>query len=77
MPAAPELHSLYPRWQAAYRQLGIASIRLEVSRVGFASNVSQIEDCYNLAEQLQQMFNQWLRSASFRPVQDKLLERLS
>ncbi|MBE9068307.1 CHASE2 domain-containing protein [Leptolyngbya cf. ectocarpi LEGE 11479] len=78
LPAAAELRSLYLRWQAAYRQLGgLHTLRLGASPDAFPTNVSYTEDCQHLADELQQVFNQWLQSESFRPVQDKLLERLN
>ncbi len=78
LPAAPDLRSHYQQWQVAYRQLsGPGPFRLGKSSTGFATNVSYVEDCYDLAEKLQRAFNQWLRAESFRPVQDKLLEQLS
>lgn len=75
LPAAPKLQALYHQWQAAYRNLGLPS-RIEMSRAGFATNVSLVGDCDQLAQQLRQAFNQWLQADDFRPVQDKLLERL-
>lgn len=78
LPAAAELQSIYLRWQAAYRQLGGPhAFRLGASPDAFPTNVSYTEDCQHLADKLQHVFNQWLQSESFRPVQDKLLERLN
>ena len=76
LPPAPELQSTYRRWQVAYRRLGLP-YRLEARQQGFATNVSQIEDCREVAQQLSQQFNQWLCTESFSPLRDKLLEKLS
>lgn len=75
LPPNPALKSLYQRWQAAYRRLGSLT-RLEAD-TGFVTNVSIIGDCLGLAEELKRSLNQWLHSDSFRPIQEKLLERLT
>ncbi len=76
LPAAPHLRSLYQQWQVAYRHLG-AAVRLEPDPVPYATNVSLLGDCGDLADQLCAAFNRWLRTDSFRPIHDKLLEHLS
>jgi CHASE2 domain-containing sensor protein len=76
LPPAPELQHTYQRWQVAYRRLGLP-YRLEARKAGFATNVSRIEDCREVAEVLSHQFNQWLSSDSFRPLYDKLLEKLN
>ena len=76
LPPAPELHRTYEYWQIAYRCLGVA-YRLEIGQGGFATNVSKIEDCRELAQELSEQFNHWLSSESFRPLTDKLLEQLT
>lgn len=75
LPPAFYLQSVYKLWQANYWQLGTPN-RIQVSEA-FATNVSLVGDCANLADDLKRTFNQWLHSAAFRPLQDKLLERLS
>ncbi|MEL6263479.1 MAG: CHASE2 domain-containing protein [Cyanobacteria bacterium J06626_6] len=75
LPAAPHLQGLYQQWQAAYRNLGHTN-RIEASQSGYVTNVSLIGDCDSLSALLTQSFNQWLQSAEFRIVQNKLLERL-
>lgn len=75
LPPALELQHLLQRWQVAYRHLGLP-YRLE-ARAGFATNVSSIEDCFNVARELSQQFNRWLSSESFRPLHNKLLEQLA
>lgn len=75
LPAAVELQHALQRWQQAYRRLGMP-YRLE-AKAGFIKNVSRIEDCNTVAQQLNIEFNRWLNVDTFRPVCDKLLERLS
>jgi CHASE2 domain-containing sensor protein len=75
LPPAPQIWYTYQRWQMAYRRLGMP-FRLEASPQGFATNVSRLDDCRDLSATLSHQFNQWLEAESFRPLQDKLLERL-
>ncbi|MBT9313664.1 CHASE2 domain-containing protein [Leptothoe kymatousa] len=77
LPAAPDLDDMYQKWQTSYRQLGSAALRLGISQDGFASNISYLDDCHDLAEELQHRFNEWLKAKSFRPVQEKFLEQLN
>lgn len=74
LPSAAEIPVNYARWQASYRRLG-HSLRLE-PKAGFISNVSQVENCDRAAALLQSYFNNWLNSESFRPIREKLLEKL-
>ena len=76
LPPAPALKALYHRWQAAYHQLGLPS-RIADENSGFVTNVSIIGDCDTLSAELQTAFNNWLRAESFRPLHEKLLERLT
>lgn len=76
LPTAPSLKAVYLRWQVAYRQLGVPT-RISINPTGFATNVSIVGDCHALADELKAAFNQWLRSESFRPIQEKLLESLT
>ncbi|MEL6555840.1 MAG: CHASE2 domain-containing protein [Cyanobacteria bacterium J06621_11] len=78
LPAAPAVNANYQRWRRIYwQQSQIRPLaRIEADRTGFATNVSFIEDCSDLSEQLKVSFNKWLRTEPFRPVREKLLERL-
>ncbi|MEO1069674.1 MAG: sensor protein Chase2, partial [Cyanobacteria bacterium J06638_6] len=77
LPPAPALWATYQRWQQAYRHLGLPASRLEAKTTsGFATNVSRIDDCHGMSVYLSQQLNQWLEADAFRPLQDKLLERL-
>ncbi|MFG6107616.1 CHASE2 domain-containing protein [Leptothoe sp. EHU-05/26/07-4] len=75
LPPAVQLQHTLQRWQRAYRRMG-TPYRLE-AKTGFAKNVSRIDDCDTVARQLNAEFNRWLSSDSFRPLYDKLLERLN
>jgi CHASE2 domain-containing sensor protein len=72
--SAPEIPQYYHRWQISYLRLGLSS-RLE-AKAGFVTNVSRIEDCDRAARDLRARFHQWLECESFRPIREKLLERL-
>jgi CHASE2 domain-containing sensor protein len=74
LPSAAEIPVSYSRWQASYRRLGHSS-RLE-PKTGFISNVSTIENCDRAAVSFHNCFNNWLNSESFRPIREKLLEKL-
>lgn len=74
LPPAVELQSCYKRWQISYHRLGLP-YRLEAKK-GFITNVSKLDDCHDLASQLQKLMNLWLADASFREIREKLLEQL-
>ena len=76
LPPAQMLQHTLQRWRIAYRQLG-TPYRLEARAGGFATNVSRVEDCYEVTQALSAQFNRWLSADTFRPLHDKLLERLS
>lgn len=76
LPPALALEQSYQRWQVAYRQLGL-TYRLEAKTAGFATNVSNVEDCRDVARELSEAFNAWLSQDSFRPLREKLLEQLA
>lgn len=75
LPPAPELEYLCRQWQLSYRKLGIP-YRLEAPKEGSITHVSVVEDCRALAQKLSQKFNLWLHSEPFRPLYDRLLEKL-
>ena len=79
LPAAPALSAQFQRWQRAYRQQGSlhSSSRIKAVETGLATNVAIVEDCDRASETLGRLLNEWLRSAPFRPIRDKLLERLN
>ncbi|MBE9077567.1 CHASE2 domain-containing protein [Romeria aff. gracilis LEGE 07310] len=76
LPPAPELAHIYQRWQIAYRRLGVP-YRLESIASGFATNVSKVEDCFEVAQEFSQQLNHWLSADGFQPLRDKLLEQLA
>lgn len=71
---APDIPQAYSRWRLAYCSLGLR-YRLEAEVVQ-VTNVSVIDDCYNSAQKLCDSLNAWLHSESFRPLREKLLEKL-
>ncbi|MEM9006149.1 MAG: CHASE2 domain-containing protein [Cyanobacteria bacterium P01_F01_bin.86] len=76
LPPALKLQHSYQRWQTAYQRLGM-SYRLEAKDTGFATNVSNVEYCNDVAQELSTHFNCWLSQETFRPLRDKLLEQLA
>jgi CHASE2 domain-containing sensor protein len=74
LPPNPAITKHYENWQVTYRNLGLRS-RLQAP-AGQITNVSIIQDCYNAAQQLQHALNTWLQADSFRPVRERLLEKL-
>lgn len=69
LPAAPNVIQSYRNWQSAVR--GSRGERLEAKSM--PSNISFRE----LSEQLRVGLNSWLSSPEFRPIWDKLLEKLT
>lgn len=74
LPASVEIPQYYHSWATSYRQLGLRS-RLEASSAQI-TNVSKLETCDKCAQELRNSLNRWLASESFRPIREKLLERL-
>ncbi|NEP13844.1 MAG: CHASE2 domain-containing protein [Symploca sp. SIO2C1] len=77
LPPAPEIRQYYNGWVESYEGLGLQS-RLEkpATQVTNVSLKSIKKDCLNAANALQERFNSWLRSESFSPIREKLLEQL-
>ncbi|NET04659.1 MAG: CHASE2 domain-containing protein [Symploca sp. SIO2B6] len=74
LPAAPEISQYYSGWSNAYRSLG-SRYRLE-AKAALVTNVSKVEICCQAAQALKERLNVWLKSESFRPIREKLLEQL-
>ena len=77
LPPAPFLAEEYQHWQSLYRNLAFL-FRLE-DRYRGATNGSDgegIEECRQAGELLGKNLNNWLKSESFRPIREKLLEKL-
>lgn len=74
LPATSEIPQYYHNWAASYRQLGLRS-RLEAATAQI-TNVSKLETCDKCAQELSNSLNRWLAAESFRPIREKLLERL-
>lgn len=74
LPSTSDIPQYYQSWATSYRCLGLRS-RLEASKAQI-TNVSKLETCDNCAQVLRNSLNYWLSSESFRPIREKLLERL-
>jgi len=77
LPSRSQLSQQYRDWQSLYRNLGFL-FRLEDrwSEVENNSPDAVFTACRQSAQQLAEQFNLWLRSESFRPIREKLLEKL-
>jgi CHASE2 domain-containing sensor protein len=74
LPPLPEMPLYYSHWQSSYRQLG-NSYRLYADNLQ-VKHVSVTQECETTAAILRNRLNQWLRAEEFRPLREKLLERL-
>lgn len=75
LPPNPEITIDYFRWQSIYR-----NIRLPSRIKGISKQVHRtptLEECHQATEQFKIHFNSWLTSDSFRPIREKLLEKLT
>ncbi len=75
LPPKPEIADNYDRWQSVYRSLGdfrIKPIAITIS----SSRAEELAKCRDLAAQLSQQINSWLKSESFRQLRETLLEQL-
>jgi CHASE2 domain-containing sensor protein len=75
LPPTPEIPQYYNTWASSYRRLG-SRYRLEASTAQI-TNVSKLENCCKSAQILRDRLNLWLTSEPFRPLREKLLEKLS
>ncbi|MCS6815552.1 MAG: CHAT domain-containing protein, partial [Cyanobacteria bacterium] len=66
----------YEQWQVCYQSLTSVRRRLDAPSQQ-VSNVSSVEHCLVLAQQLTIALNQWLNTNSFRPIKEALLQYLS
>lgn len=69
----------YSRWQSAYRRSLLASVRIKLpeTQVTNFSMTEFIKECNDSAESLRKSLNVWLNSESFRPVKERLLEKVT
>jgi CHASE2 domain-containing sensor protein len=78
LPPLPELWAAYGAWRSDYGDL---DLRLRLERIeNTRTNVSSIEltqNCQRSAQHFRQLFNQWLKSLTFAPIREKLLEQLT
>ena len=73
----PDLVTAIDQWQTTYRNLGQSS-RLEAKKIVYGGSITQWrEDCHKSVVDLRSRLNNWLLSASFRPIREKWLQQLS
>jgi CHASE2 domain-containing sensor protein len=76
LPPAADLIELLASWQQQYLGgLGAARISLEKISTSMSSS-SAMSQCRQLSKELQQSLTQWLASASFQPIEQRLRETL-
>lgn len=77
--AAPELPALYEQWRSAYLKCLKANLRLDVpdTQVTNISRHDFLQECYQTATQLEEYFNTWLNSETFRSVKERMLRMLA
>lgn len=78
LPPAPKIAELYKRFQLIYQALHkrfVSRSGIEVEPTGL-NNVSQV-DFSEVQEQLYEAINSWLNSDLFRPIDQKLREKLA
>lgn len=76
LPSAVAVMQHYEQWQGCYQSLTSVYRRLDAPSQQI-SNVSSVEHCLALAQQLTIALNQWLNTHSFRPIKETLLQHLS
>ena len=74
LPPNPEITTDYFRWQSIYRNLRLPSRIKGLSKQ--AHQPPTLEECQQATEEFKIRFNNWLTSDSFRPIREKLLEKL-
>ncbi|MFQ3615984.1 MAG: CHASE2 domain-containing protein [Cyanobacteriota bacterium] len=78
LPPASDLPDLYHQWQAAYRQLGMATrLNAPDDQVKNVSRAASRQVCQQAARQLGDRLNEWLRAESFRRVRETWFAALS
>lgn len=78
LPPAPEVVALYQQWQTAYRQLGIATrLNAPDHQIKNVSRSASRAACQQVARQLRDRLNEWLRAESFRRVRETWFAALS
>ncbi|MBE9114680.1 CHAT domain-containing protein [Lusitaniella coriacea LEGE 07157] len=77
LPPYPQLIELYQNWQSLYYHLGgVFRIEERFKAVTYSSEKALIQDCNKAAKILSEQLNEWLKKESFRPIREKLLEKI-
>lgn len=76
LPPAPKIPEHYSQWTSSYRHLRQRKFRLEIA-VAQITNESDIQDCRDAVEALKDSFNLWLNSEGFRPLKERLFQKLN
>lgn len=76
LPPNPELITLLTAWQKAYCNQENPS-RIIPQEIVYRGSVNWLEECRQTAFRLREQLNYWLASPTFRPIDQRLRERLS
>ncbi len=75
LPPNSEIVEYYEQWQLIYRRLG-GGLRLEKPNAQVTNSSELIKNCDNAAQSLSSSLQTWLNSETFRPIKERLLEKL-
>ncbi|MGF1513624.1 MAG: CHASE2 domain-containing protein [Elainellaceae cyanobacterium] len=76
LPAAPDVLRTLTTWQTTYRSLQL-STRIRPKALLYKGSLHQLDDCRQMASALKTDLVQWLESAAFRTVDQRLREEIS
>jgi uncharacterized protein YjbI with pentapeptide repeats len=78
LPPAPELFRCYYHWRSAYLKSLNAAFRLDIpaTQITNVSSSEVFEDCDEAARILKTQLNHWLNAEGFRPIKERMLEKL-
>jgi len=76
LPPSTLLSEHLTQWQQDYRRLSTPSRALKPSKIRVNGKIDPIEACTESAQRLEQQFQRWLRSDSFRDIDLQLRQAL-
>ncbi|WP_008308670.1 CHASE2 domain-containing protein [Leptolyngbya sp. PCC 6406] len=78
LPANRPLFRILDQWRGSYRGLSISYRELTLKTVQLSGSIqSRKDDCRQIATELQEQFQTWLRTDTFKPIGDGLREQLN
>ncbi|NEZ64657.1 CHASE2 domain-containing protein [Leptolyngbyaceae cyanobacterium CCMR0082] len=77
LPANPDLLRLLTHWRTSYQKLGKSNRTIKPQKILYGGSIkSLITECREAAEDLKTVFNDWLYTSPFQPINLKLREEL-